>query len=64
MEGHVTVKFNKSYIAARGPGIAGAKGDEKHYRMTTDLKLLIDDETVSVVKSAPAAKRETATKKK
>ena len=61
--GMVAVKFNRNYIASRGPGISGAKGDEKNFRMTDALKELIDSEVLTLIRKAPAAKRETADKK-
>ena len=64
MAGHVTVKFNRNYSASRGPGITGAKGEEKQFRMTDALKELIDAEVCSLAKSAPAATRKKATGKK
>jgi UDP-N-acetylmuramyl pentapeptide synthase len=64
MADKVKVKFNSSYIAARGPGIAGAKGAEKEYPMTDALKKLIDEGVVVLVKATSAAKREKAVKAK
>lgn len=63
MAGHVTVKFTKNYIASRGPGIAGAKGTERSYRMTDALQILLDDGTLELVKKTPAATRKKATGK-
>lgn len=63
MSDHVTVKFTKNYIASRGPGITGAKGSERSFRMTASLQALLDDGTVELVKGTPASKRSKATKK-
>lgn len=63
MPDHVTVKFSRNYIAARGPGITGAKGTEHTFRMTSSLQALLDDGTVELVKGTPAAKRSKATRK-
>ncbi len=63
MATHVKVRFTKNYIASRGPGIAGATGTERTYRMTDALKVLLDDGTVELVKKTPAATRTKATGK-
>ena len=63
MSERVKVKFNKSYMAARGAGIAGVEGAEKEFRMTDQLRALLDDGTVSLVRETPATKRKKATKK-
>lgn len=60
MSDHVKVKFTKNYIAARGPGITGAKGAEKSFRMTSALKELLDDGTLELVKGTAASKRSKA----
>lgn len=60
----VKVRFNKNYIAARGPGISGAKGAEKSFDMSEQLQALIDDGTVELVKETAAASRKKATGKK
>lgn len=60
----VQVKFKKNYIASRGPGIAGVKGQICSYRMTDALQALLDSGVVELVKKAPAEKREKATRKK
>lgn len=64
----VTVKFNQDYIASRGPGFVGRKGDVKTYPASKALAALCDSinpETgkpvVSVVKAGEVASRETAT---
>lgn len=58
----VVVKFKKSYIASRGPGISGQKGDEKQYPMSDALQQCCDDGICEVVREVKAAKRETAKK--
>ena len=54
------VEFQKDYAATRGAGIHGAKGQKKTYPWSEDLQRCIENETVKVVKSPPAAKREKA----
>lgn len=63
MSGFVVVKFNRNYTAPRGPGIAGAKGEEKTLRMTDALKECIDKEICEVVRKVPAEKRKKAATK-
>lgn len=59
----VVVKFHKDYVAARGAGIAGAKGSERTLAMSDDLRKLVETGVVSVVRKVPAKRRETATNK-
>ena len=63
MTDRVKVKFNKNYIASRGPGIAGVKGSEHEFRMTEALQALIGDGTVELVSGPKAATRKKAKKK-
>lgn len=70
----VEVKFNQDYVATRGAGISGAKGQTRIFADSPDLRKLIDEEIVDKVKTikpekkkerkTPAAKREKATRKK
>lgn len=64
MTAMVKVKFNKNYIASRGPGIVGHEGQERSYRMTDELKALIDEGVCDLVKETKAAKRKKAAGKK
>ncbi len=57
----VMVKFNTDYIASRGPGIMGRKGEEKTYRWSEALAECIANETVEVVKETDVSKRQKAT---
>ncbi len=59
----IKVKFNKTYIASRGPAIAGMEGETREYRMTDALKALIDDGVCELVKQPKAATRKKATRK-
>ena len=60
--GVVEVEFQQDYIASRGPGISGAKGTIKSFRMSPALQSLLDEGVVKLVKGG-AKKRETATAK-
>ena len=60
----VSVTFKKNYIASRGPGIAGHKGQTKFLRMSEALQELIETGIVEVVRATPAQTRKKATGKK
>ncbi len=59
----VEVQFHKSYVASRGAGISGGKGQKRTYPWTPQLKALCDDGICSIVREVSAKKRETATRK-
>ena len=70
----IEVKFNQDYVATRGAGISGAKGQIRIFADSSDLQKLIDDEICDKVKTikpekkkerkTPAAGREKATRNK
>lgn len=56
----LNVEFQKDFVASRGAGISGAKGEVKKYPWSEDLQRCIEDDVVKVVKQPAAAKREKA----
>ena len=61
----VEVKFNQDYVASRGAGISGRKGDTKMYPDSPDLRKLIDNDPVTKVKvHKPKKKTAAATREK
>ncbi len=60
----VKVKFNRNYIATRGPGISGTEGCVCSLPMTEALQELIGNGTVELVKETKAGDRKKATGKK
>lgn len=58
----VEVTFLANYIAPRGPGINGAKGDVKTYPMSAALKACVEEGIVKVGRHTVEEKRETATR--
>jgi len=60
----IEVRFLKSYIASRGPGISGVKGSVQTMRMNDSVEGLISAGVLELVKAEPAAKRTKATGKK
>lgn len=63
MSDEIKVEFQKTYIAGRGLGIAGKKGDVKTYQSCEQVAGLLEDGTLKAVKKSGAGKREKATKK-
>lgn len=59
----IQVEFLKTYVAPRGQGIAGAKGDIREYEQSEQLAALLEDGTLKAVKTKGGGKRETATEK-
>lgn len=59
----VTVKFIKSYVASRGAGISGRKGQTRTFATSDDLDALIKNGICEKVKDAFEPKKTVAKKR-